>query len=297
MVRPLDTPPVVEFNSLQVAATEFGTFLSQYETEFMSTLNDLYDNVRYSERKRASLKEPLNIPNPQLSIIAGTTPAWLGSTLPDTAWAEGFSSRLMLVFSGDRVKVADPFGERISDEGLRDDLVHDLKDIHTMYGQFQFSAEFVDAFRAWYAADLKPIPSHPRLEHYLPRRHIHFLKLCVIFSASRASDYVVRIEDYQSAMDLLLEAEQFMPDVFLTMRGGDSNVIDEAFNFVFTAFQKENGKPISHQRIVSFISQRVPSHSVLKVLEVMVGNGMLEIAAMGANGMNSYRPRARALHQ
>lgn len=295
IVRPMQIPPVVQFNSLQVAATEFGTFLTQYETEFMSTLNDLYDGVKYTERKRASLKEPLSIPHTQLSIIAGTTPGWLGGTLPETAWSEGFASRLMLVYSGDRVKVADPFGERTTDEELREDLTHDLQDIHSMFGQFAWSEEVIAAFRLWYSIDLAPIPNHPRLEHYLPRRHIHFLKLCIIFSAARASDYLITLADYQSAMDMFLEAEVYMPDVFKAMRGQDANIYDEAFNYVYTLVAKE-GKPISHQRLITFISQKVPYHAVLRVVEVMIQSGMIEVASVGIGGMNTYRPRPTALH-
>jgi hypothetical protein len=296
ILRPLDIEtPFLKFNSLQVAATEFGTFLTAYDGEFLSTLNDLYDNVRYNERKR-SMKDEINIPKPNLSLIAGTTPAWLGGTLPETAWAEGFSSRLLMVYSGDRIKI-DPFATEDKNPALRANLLADLRQIHELFGQISFDEKVVDLFRAWYTADCPPIPTHPKLEHYLPRRHIHFLKLCMVMSVSRSSEMVIRVEDFQAAQDLLLETEAYMPDVFKSMRyNSDANVIDEAYNFVWTAFTKEQ-KPIAEHRIINFLAQRMPSHSVAKVLEVMVDSDMLAVASISdERGRKTYRPTPRATH-
>lgn len=295
VLRPSEASPYHKYNSLQVAATEFGTFLSQYETEFMSTLNDLYDCVRYKEKKR-SMKGAIDLPHPQLSIIAGTTPAWLGSSLPETAWAEGFSSRLIIVYSGDRVRLADPFADGVQYQELESDLILDLQDIHGMWGQFRWEDEVVKAFRVWYAGDCAPIPTHPRLEHYIPRRHIHFCKVLMAFSASRSSELVIRLEDYQAAMDLFLETEAFMPDIFKAMRTSpDSNVIDECFNYVWMLYAKD-GKPIAEHRVIHFLQQRVPSHSVGKMLEVMIQAKMLETVGVVERGRAMFKPTPRGSH-
>lgn len=293
VLRPTEAQPFTKFNSLQVGATEFGTFLSAYDTEFLSTLNDLYDCVRYKESKR-HMKSPIEMPHPQLNLIAGTTPAWLGGTLPETAWAEGFSSRLLLIYSGERIKI-DPFGEGSRDEELEGRLLKDLMEIHGMFGQMSFEPEVITAFTAWYMADCPPQPDHPKLEHYLPRRHIHLLKLTMVMSAARASDYVIRVIDYQRAMDMLLEAELTMPDVFKAMRyNSDANVYDETYAFVYNAFMKEN-EGIPEHRIIYFIGQRAPAHSITKVLEAMVQGGMLIIANIaGPGGRPTYKPAPKS---
>ena len=296
ILRPTDSQPFTKFNSLQVGATEFGTFLSAYDTEFLSTLNDLYDCVPYKESKR-HMKTSIEIPNPQLSIIAGTTPAWLGGTLPETAWGEGFSSRLMMVFSGDRLKVLDPFAEGTFDEDLDAALKTDLASIHGMFGQMRFSDEFVKLYTAWYHTDCAPVPDHPKLEHYLPRRHIHFLKLCMVFSAARGNDYVLRVEDFQAAQDLFLETEARMPDVFKSMKmSSDVNWYDETYNFVYALYQKEE-TAIAEHRIVHFIGQRAPSYAVTKILEHMVAAGYLKAASLaGPGGRPMYAPNPRSQH-
>jgi hypothetical protein len=292
VLRPSDAQPFTKFNSLQIGATEFGTFLSAYDTEFLSTLNDLYDCVRYKEAKR-HMKTPIEMPAPQLNLIAGTTPAWLGGTLPETAWAEGFSSRLLLIFAGERIKV-DLFGIGPQDEELRQKLIADLIDINGMFGQLQFEPEVVETFTAWYMMDCPPVPDHPKLEHYLPRRHIHLLKLAMVMSVARASDYVIRMVDYQNAMDMLLEAEIFMPDVFKAMRyNSDANVYDETYAFVYNTYLKED-KAVPEHRIIYFIGQRAPSYAVTKVLEVMVQGGMLKITDInGPGGRPAYTPATK----
>lgn len=297
ILRPTEDPAHITFNALIAAADELGVFLAQYESSFMSSLNKLYDGTIYTEQKR-SIKDAIKIEKPLLNIIAGTTPAWLGSNLPETAWAEGFASRLMMIYSGERIKI-DPFATIRTDEELRKKLEDDLKDIHSLYGQLKWDEDVVDAFRKWYLEDCPPRPDHPRLEHYLPRRHIHFLKLCIVHCASRSNDMVIRLEDYQSAMDMFLEAEAYMPDVFRAIRniGSDSNVIDECYTYVYQIYHKE-GKGVAEHRIVQFLSQRVPAHSVVKVLEVMLGGGMLEVDGVGTapGGKNSYKPAPKAQH-
>lgn len=292
VLRPASATPFTKFNSLQIGATEFGTFLSAYDTEFLSTLNDLYDCVRYKESKR-HMKSPIEMPAPQLNLIAGTTPAWLGGTLPETAWAEGFSSRLLLVFAGERIKV-DLFGIGPQDEELRQKLILDLQEINGMFGQLQFEEEVVSTFTAWYMNDCPPVPDHPKLEHYLPRRHIHLLKLAMVMSVARASDYVIRMIDYQRAMDMLLEAEAVMPDVFKSMRyNSDANVYDETYAYVYNLYLKNNN-PVSEHQIIYFVSQRAPSYAITKILEVMVQGGMLIVASVvGPGGRPTYKPATK----
>jgi hypothetical protein len=285
----------VKFNSLQVGAYEFGTFLTAYDGEFLSVINDLYDCNPFKEKKR-SMKDTIDIKNPQLNIFAGTTPAWLGATLPETAWSEGFSSRLMMIYSGERVKV-DPFADAKHDEALNASLVSDLQDIHSMYGQFSFTEEFIESFRAWYDHEFSmPSVEHPKLEHYIPRRHIHFLKLCMVMSAQRSSSYLITRDDFREAADLFTQAEESMPDVFKAMRyNSDSNVIDEAYHYVFKQHAKL-GQPVSEHMIVRFLSERMPSHNVPAVLKIMVDAGLIKVASVGTgfSGRNAYSPVPRS---
>lgn len=296
ILRPTDAVPYKVFNSLQACPTEFGTFLTTYDGEFMSSLNDLYDCIRYRESKR-HLKEPIEINNPQLNLLSATTPAWLSSTLPVTAWAEGFSSRLMMIFSGERQLVADLFLEDAIDDAVRSALVHDLKRIHEAYGEMSITKEFHEAYLAWYHRGGPPIPEHPKLEHYLPRRHIHLLKLAMCHSLSSREDLVLRIEDYQAAMEMFIEAEEQIPEIFKAMKHSpEANVMDETYNYVAATYQKEQ-RPVSEHRIVHFIGQRAPTYTVTKILEHLVASNILKIVDFaGPGGRARYMPSPRQEH-
>jgi hypothetical protein len=291
IVRPTDPiNPTVSFNSLQVGAYEFGTFLTMYEGEFMSVINDLWDGNPFREKKRG-MKEEIEIRAPQLNILAGTTPSWLANTLPDQAWSEGFASRMVMVFSGERI-IVDPFAYDDINEGLEAALIHDLGEIHNMFGQFKFSEEFVEHFRDWVLADCPPIPTHPKLEHYQPRRKIHFLKLCMIMCAQRGEDMIISLEDYIMAMDFFAEAEGYMPDVFKSLRTQDSNVMDEVYHYVFMAYNKTGKKPVSEHMIIRFIAERVPSYAVPNILKNLVDSHILEVDSPvgGLGGRPSFKP-------
>jgi hypothetical protein len=139
----------------------------------------------------------------------------------------------------------------------------------------------------------EPAPDHPKLEHYLPRRHTHLLKLCMVFSAARSDELIITLQDYQLALDTLVEAETNMPDVFKAMSlGGDSNIIDETYRFVWQAFAKEK-KDISEHRVIYFLIQRVPSYSADKVLESMIASQLFQVTSIGEKGRRTLRPLAR----
>ncbi len=293
VLRPQDTLSINAFNAITVAASEFGVFLKEYDNQFMSNLNDLYDGMPYTERKRTS-KLDITIEKPNLNLIAGTTPGWLGKNLPAAAWVEGFTSRLIIIYSGDRQKI-DPFAVTTTKFVEQEKLANDLHQIHDLYGQFTWEDEVVECFRNWYMADCPPVPEHPKLEHYLPRRHVHFMKLMMIMSASRGNDLVLRMEDFNLAMDTLLEAEVYMPDVFKSMTvSADSNVMDETYAFIYRTWAKEK-RAVLGTRIVNFIGQKVDSFRVLKVLEVMIQGNMIKVVAnMGRLELNTYEPVSKA---
>lgn len=295
LLRPMDAEPVVTFNATTAIVTEFGVFLKTYDNAFMSILNDLWDNVKIDERKRGNNLH-IKIARPCFNMIAGTTPSWLGGNMPEQAWGEGFASRLTLIYSSDRPRI-NLFDTAVLDDVLHEDLVADLRDIHQLYGHFRFEEQVQELLQAWLDNGCPPQPDHTKLETYSARRPRLLIKLLMIACASRTNGMLITVEDYQTAMDWMLEAEATMPDVFRAMRsaGSAANVMDETFKFVYETWAKE-GKDVAQQRIVFFISQRVPGQDVLKVLDLMVKSNMLAVAAIGNNGQHTFRPTPRVSH-
>jgi hypothetical protein len=115
----------------------------------------------------------------------------------------------------------------------------------------------------------------------------------MIASLSRSGDKIITIENYSEALNWLIEAESYMPDIFKAMKsGGDSTAMEEAWNYAWTVYGKEK-KPIAEHRLVHFLRERVPAHAVMKVLEILVKSHMLE-PTVTDDKFQGYKPTSRA---
>jgi len=268
LIRPSETPSIISFNSIKIASNELAVLIPAYENDFMNVLTDIYDGHSFSERKRTrDLKYKLDAP--QITLIAATTPSYLSSLLPEGAWDQGFLSRTLLIYSGETI-LKELFGEEIKKAATWKSLVHDLKIIADLYGKMSFTPEAAAAIGAWHRAGGPPRPDHPKLVNYCTRRTAHLLKLCMVASVSDSDDLVITVAHYQRALDWLLELEVSIPDIFKSMAvGGDSAVIKDCWHFAYKTYLKDK-KPIPEYRIITFLQERLPAHSVMRLLEVMV---------------------------
>lgn len=288
IVRPASVPPYIEFNSLYCIAPELSVLLPAYDSEMMAHLTDFWDCRAVPFKQRRRTKElKITINNPQLSLLGGTTPSYLGQFLPEGAWDQGFMSRTIMIYSAEEIRVS-LFKRNISDI-RHEDLLHDLKGISELVGKMEWEEEAAVAIEHWNAQGGPPEPDHPKLLNYRARRVVNLLKLCMVASASRGDSLRISVEDYQTALDWLLEAEAAMPDIFKAMvTGGDATAMEETWHFAFKAFAREK-QPILEHRLVNFIRERVPSYSVLKVLDIMVRSGLLK-QHVDAKGLVGYLP-------
>lgn len=283
IVRPSEDPPVVTFNSLKICSNELGVLIPGYDNDFMNTLTDLYDGHPYAERRRT---RDLNfkIDAPQLNLLAATTPSYLNNVLPEGAWDQGFLSRTILVYSG-QTTIRPLFSEETYDSKLRRDLIHDLKIIGDLYGKMTFAPDAAECVSKWHMDKGPPQPEHPKLMHYNTRRTAHLLKLCMVASASTSDELVITLDHVGQALDWLIEVETFMPDIFKSMAvGGDARAIEDCWYHAYTLWMKEK-KPIQEHRIIHFLQERVPAHSVTRILDVMVRAKIFE------KELDGYKPK------
>lgn len=281
--------PVTHFNSLLMCINELGVLLPAYENEFMNTLTDLWDCKHYSERRRTS-KIEIDIDNPQLNLVAACTPSYLMHVLPEGAWDQGFLSRTMLVYSGDR-QLRSLFAESHFDEEEFNTLKDGLMDIANIFGEIRFEKAAAEAMDNFHLTDGEPKPDHPKLLSYNIRRTVHLLKLCMVFSVSRSDQLVVTLEDWQRAYDALIEVELHMPDIFKAMsQGGAGKTMEEAWHFVFTTHAKE-GTPVLKHRLINFLQERVPVHNIQPTIDMMQQGQMIEKRL--TTGGEAFVPRGR----
>jgi len=143
----------------------------------------------------------IRIENPQLNILSGTTPSNLLRFIPEFAWEQGFTSRVIMVFSNDK-PIIDVFNTPFRE--VPKEMIHDMEVISKLHGQFGWSEPWAQAMHNWKLGGFgvegfKP-PSHPKLKHYCSRRFAHMIKLSMIASIDRGNSLQLEKQDFNTAM-------------------------------------------------------------------------------------------------
>lgn len=286
LIRPGQLPSTIEFHSLKIMSSELGVLLPEFANDFMNTLTDIYDGYPYGERRRTKNLQ-IAIPKPQINLLAGTTPSYLTHLLPEGAWDQGFLSRTIIIYDANK-KLQSMFRATAEDSDLKKKLESDLAEIGNLYGELPFTKEAAELIDAWYLGGQKPMPAHPKLQHYNTRRPAHLLKLCQIASMSDSSEMEITLTHVQRAMDWLFDAELAVLDIFKAMSsGGDMKVMEECWHFLFDyEVQKKGGAPQS--LLIQYLSRHVPSHNVERVIKLMEDGDMLRVVAEKGKGMVYY---------
>lgn len=281
----LPNPPL-EYHCTTITAEELTAFMHKYDDEMVGLLSAFYDPDPYAQSRRGrDIK--IKIDRPQVNLISGTTPSNLIQLMPESAWDQGFTSRVILVYSDERI-VGDDFAG-VSRE-LDQDLIHDIKLIGGLSGEFKVTQEYRSAVNAWRTLGEPPVVNHPKLLHYKTRRRVHLYKLSMVSAADRSDVLLLTKEDFNRAMGWLVEAETFMPDIFTAgSTGTDSRAIDEIFHFIVVS---DKGDGVPEHRIINFARERVPMHSILRVIEIMVAAGQIIPRGQDKFGQRWFRPRA-----
>jgi hypothetical protein len=294
LIHPGRNPPTTEFHSLKVLASELTVFIPDYATDFMSLMTNIYDTEPFMERKRtARLK--IEIPRPQINFLAGTTPSSMVNLLPEGAWDQGFLSRTMLVYDADYL-VQSLFTSIPESESLWKSLSSDMKEIGNLFGEIKFQPEAADFIDSWHMNGKQPVPDHPKLQHYLSRRTAHLLKLSQVACVSHSNNLTITVEHIQQAMDWLFDLEAHIPEIFKAMsNGGEAKVMDEAWHMLYQ-FKIRYNKGAPASLLIKFVSQRVPSHAVERIIDLMQKADMIRAVAEKNIGM-TYTAKERNPYQ
>lgn len=264
----------LEYHTLTIVADELSAFMHEYANDLIAGLTKFYDCSPYSQGRRVG-DIRIKIDSPQLNILSGTTPANLLKFIPESAWEQGFTSRIILIFSDAKDRdIIDVFNTPF--RPMPADMIHDLQIISKLYGQFGWAEEWARAMHNWklnnfVVEGVAEPPNHPRLKHYCSRRFAHMIKLSMISSVDRGNSLHMEKEDFNRAMGWLLEAEQNMPKIFEKgMPSGDSKAMDEIAHFV-----KAMGFA-SEAQIVNFARKRVAyATNIPKIIDIMAQAGMI----------------------
>jgi hypothetical protein len=268
---------LLHYHHLYIIAGEMGSLMSSHDLDFLSFINVLFDNeAAYREEKRHSIKDPIDISNPHTAILIGTQPGFLGAVLPEASWTMGFTSRLIMVYSDEDVD-APIFGDFVDKSDIEKKLVKRLVEMSEWKGEMSWSQDALREVKRWSDEKFEPIPDHPKLRHYAPRRgKVMWIKLSMTSALSRGKDLLVQLEDVERARAWLLEAEETMPQIFRAMTSkSDEQVIDETFTFIMQQFAMTK-KPITGESLNFFLKSRSTVDKTDKIVDMLEKSGMVE---------------------
>jgi hypothetical protein len=116
----------------------------------------------------------------------------------------------------------------------------------------------------------------------------------MIVAISKSSGLVLTEDDFFTALAWLLEAEVHMPDIFKAGAiNADSAAMDEIQHFVRI---NDMGEGISEQRIVHFAREHIPLTSILRIIEIMEGTGMIVVKRVDKrSGARFFKAASQAI--
>lgn len=261
----------IDYNSMFICADELGAFIHKYDNEMIDGLSAFYDPNPYQQVRRTNdLK--VQIKSPQLNILCGSTPQNLSDFMPEKAWGQGFTSRLIMVFSDERI-IGDDFAPTIVKHS--DNLAHDLCAINNLVGGFEVTSGYIEAVNNWRQLGEVPVPSHPKLLHYVTRRRVHLYKLSMISAIDRSNALILTRDDFNRALGWLLEAELTMPEIFKAgATNADGQAMEEIVHFISI---NDRGQGVSEQKITRFAADRIPVNSIIRALEILERSGQIHV--------------------
>ena len=226
-------------SSLTAFATELTVFIGFNNRDFIAAMCKFYDCEDLFTYDTIGRGEE-EITGVYFNLVGATTPDLIKISMPADTIGSGLPSRMIFIYESKIAKrVVYPF-YTLSEEGknLRQELLQDLIKIYSIKGDFKYTKNFGKLWEDWYGNYPNVCYFDPvHFAGYWERRPTHIMKLCLIFSASRSNDMIIRKRDLERAIKILTEAEKKMPNVFASI--GQSDQADILNSLMFYIVKQE----------------------------------------------------------
>lgn len=189
-----------------IAIDEIRDFLGSGNIDFYSMLGNMW-NYEGVYKNRIKTGKSVNIKNPTINILGGTTPVNIKMDFPQEIIGQGFFSRMLLIYG-------EPNGKRITFPSRPDDTA--TKSLIEYFSVIKSKCLGPATFGSGAREKLDSIYKQytgiddPRFESYSQRRFDQLLKLCLVISAARCTTDISE-SDVIYANTILTHVEQFMP--------------------------------------------------------------------------------------
>jgi len=267
------------FSSIILIAEELAAMMHNVDNQMMGYLVKFLNCETHSQRLRGK-GETQEIEHPVLHILGGVQPKMLSQIFPVVSFGMGLTARTTFVYSNEAIKIP-PLDFIATNAELEKKIIHDLKRVAALTGEFKFTAEAGQRIHDWWMEEAdKDKQDHPKLEGYNGKRIMHLFRLCMAHNASRSDFMIIDINDVNTSIADLLEVELDMHKIFQEMTG--ENTSEDVFGDLANQIKREYEKtkrPIPYHIITRMVAMKVKSYEIVSVLEAMVNQQIIEEVA------------------
>lgn len=264
-------------SALYVAEGELTTFLGLKRDDFINFLGDMWDKAGEAEHVYQLKREKIRIGNPCLNMIGGITPMHITTYLPPQSIGQGFTSRVLMVYSDYRKKI--PWPEPLNDKafGQFKRLMNWI--FESKEGPFDYTEQAKELIEELYYYKVEI--EDARFIHYTERRQTHMIKVAMALCALRM-DNVITAEDVRDAHNLLAITETTMAEAL-----GDYGLSPLALAKARVSDILRNAQqPMSAQRILIAAGSDINRADVGKALhELSQTKQIIELVLADSNGI------------
>lgn len=259
-------------------AEELPSFLGQqaYETGMISDLTTLYD-CPDEWRKETKTRGEDVIPNAYVCMLAATTAQGITDTLPSGTVGQGFTSRLMFIYSDyPELRVEEkPWGSKQS--RLQPALLHDLGEISRLVGPLKLTDIAKMLWSDFYHN--RPIPGDEfgdmRLQGYSSRKPMFVKKLAMLMAIAESDALMIDAHHIEQAIQLLKEIDLSVLSVYNEIT---PSLIIAHYPKIMRALEKAKGQTLTHGELMSKFRSTLDKAQFRMAIDGLIDMGMIEPA-------------------
>lgn len=260
-------------HSALLVATELSVMIREPNNiQDMSDLWDSKDQFDYGTRGKGLV----SIDRPCVSLLGGSSPAWLNRAIPPDAVGGGFTRRVLFPYVPARAKDV-PWPDPVPPDK---ELVEDLRYInHAVHGEMVFENAAKPLFESYYIASKMDAVEDEAIGAFKVSKWVHAAKLAMVLSASYGDQRVITTRIMKEAIDAVEGILADIPHVF--KRVGETDLIDAGQRVI--EYIEAKGYA-TRQEIMHALWRYIgPSENLTKILSTFIDAQMImEVNSGGA---------------
>jgi hypothetical protein len=265
-----------------IQASELTVFLNRqtYTSGMLTMLTRLYDcpeKFKYLTRN----KKPVILDNVAVALIGGSTPDWLVSNLPESAFEGGFMSRIIFMVKFWRDRVISWPSDPLPDE--KHNLQLRLLRIHSIArGEMALTHAAREWFTQWYEQIAQDVADDHALSGYVERKPDTVLKLAMLLAASEERTRI-ELKDLKQGLDIVTWTQERM---FKAFQNVELSPLGKIRLKVIEMLEASKDGAISRRDVLRRLGGRLRGgvEELTKVEEIMMESEELEVIRLCPKG-------------